>query len=73
MRKFTITVGRSTATFRFGDDFTDGENRFCWTLQGLDKLIGLGLWKREFDRRGNLKSKPPTVEAMARGQLGTDG
>jgi hypothetical protein len=59
---FTITFGRRKATFCLGIDFCEGENRLCWTLAGLDKLIGVGLWKREFDRRGNLISKPMTVE-----------
>jgi hypothetical protein len=51
------------AIFRFGPDFTGGETRLCWTAQGLEKLIEIGLWQREFDKRGNLKSKPLGVEA----------
>jgi hypothetical protein len=63
MRNFTLTLGKSTATFRFGVDYAEGDNRFCWTLAGIEKLIACGLWKREFDKCGNLKSKPMTVEA----------
>lgn len=61
-----MRVGGEPATFRFGVDFAEGEHRLCWTLPGIDKLIGLGLWKREFDGRGNLVSKPVSVEALMR-------
>ncbi len=62
MHDFTVTLGRRKANFTFGTDFSEGENRLCWTLAGLDKLIALGLWRREFDRHGNLIAKPMTVE-----------
>jgi hypothetical protein len=66
MRDFTISVNGETVTFRFGVDFAEGENRLCWTLSGIEKLISGGLWRREFDRRGNLLSKPVPVETLMR-------
>jgi hypothetical protein len=66
MRDFTIRVNGEPVTFRFGVDFAEGENRFCWTLPGIEKLIAGGLWRREFDRRGNLRSKPVSVETLMR-------
>lgn len=66
MREFVITVGRVTRTFSEGIDFGPGESRQHWTLSGLQKLIELGLWRREIDKRGNLKAKPPTVEMIRR-------
>lgn len=41
-----------------------------WTAAGLDKLIGAGLWKREFARGSYgsadavVKNRPPSVEAV---------
>ncbi len=66
MHKFYITVGHLTETFRSGSDYGPGETREHWTLAGLEKLIRLGLWRRELDKRGNVKVKPPTVEMMRR-------
>jgi hypothetical protein len=66
MRDFTLRVGDYPTRFRFGVDFTEGERRLCWTLPGINKLIQLGLWKREFDGRGNLISKPMRVEILMR-------
>ena len=65
MKDFVIQgrIGNQAAIFRFGIDFCQGEQRLCWTKAGLDKLIELGLWRRELDARGNLKSKPIRVEA----------
>ena len=65
MQDFVIQgrTGYDAAVFRFGLDFTEGEQRLCWTRSGLEKLIELGLWRREFDARGNLKTKPMRVEA----------
>ena len=65
-RDFRVTRNSFFATFFEGHDFTEGEDRLCWTLPGLNKMIGLGLWKRELDQRGNLKTKPPTVAEMIR-------
>jgi hypothetical protein len=62
MRDFVIRTSNVTAVFRFGLDFTEGEQRLCWTRSGLEKLIELDLWRREFDARGNLKTKPMRVE-----------
>jgi hypothetical protein len=66
MHDFAVTTGNSTNTFRFGIDFVDGEDRFCWTASGLEKLIVLGLWERRLDRRGTVLEKPPTVEQLRR-------
>ncbi len=66
MHKFYITVGHLTETFRSESDYGPGETREHWTLAGLEKLIRLGLWHRELDKRGNVKVKPPTVEMMRR-------
>ena len=66
MRAFRITIGKSTAVFRRGADFADGDNRAHWTLEGLQKLIDLGVWERQLDRRGTVLKKPPTVEDVAR-------
>jgi hypothetical protein len=65
MNDFVIQgrTGTLIAVFHFGIDFSEGERRLCWTASGLDKLIELGLWRREFDKRGNLKTKPIRVEA----------
>jgi hypothetical protein len=59
---FKLTNNSFFATFFEEHDFVEGEDRLCWTMAGLSKLIALGLWRREFDCRGNLKSKPMTVE-----------
>ncbi len=53
MHKFYITVGHLTETFRSGSDYGPGETREHWTLVGLEKLIRLGLWRRELNKRGN--------------------
>jgi hypothetical protein len=66
MHEFQITAKGRTETFRIGDDYGPGEIRQHWTLSGLEKLIRLGLWKREIDKRGGVKAKPPTVEMMMR-------
>ena len=66
MGDFELSVGEQKSTFRYGIDFAEGNNRFCWTPAGIDKLLAVGLWRREFDQRGNLKSKPVTVEAAMR-------
>jgi hypothetical protein len=44
MNDFDVRIGKVTATFRINVDFDEGEDRLCWTLSGLEKLIGLGLW-----------------------------
>ncbi len=64
MRDFTIRVTGEMVLFRFGVDFAEGEERLCWTLPGIEKLIAHGLWKREFDRRGNVLKKPISVEVL---------
>jgi len=64
MKDFVIQgrTGSHAEVFRFGIDFNEGEHRLCWTRSGLEKLIELGLWRRELDRRGSLKTKPMRVE-----------
>ena len=64
MIPFSISVGGKVETFRPIEDFTDGHERLHWTLGGIEKLIKMGLWRREYDLRGKLKSKPPRVEAV---------
>jgi hypothetical protein len=64
MYEFRLTGRGRTETFRLGNDYGPGDVRQHWTLAGLEKLIRLGLWKREFDRSGKVKIKPPTVEMM---------
>ena len=64
MQDFKLTNNSFFATFFEGHDFAEGEDRLCWTMAGLNKLIALSLWHREFDQRGNLSSKPMTVEAV---------
>ena len=64
MQDFKLTNNSFFATFFEGHDFAEGEDRLCWTMAGLNKLIALSLWHREFDQRGNLRSKPITVEAV---------
>lgn len=49
MHEFSITGRGRTETFRIGNDYGPGELRHHWTLSGLEKLIRLGLWKRELD------------------------
>jgi hypothetical protein len=66
MDEFQITAKGRTETFRIGNDYGPGEIRQHWTLSGLEKLIRLGLWKREIGKRGGVKAKPPTVEMMMR-------
>jgi len=63
---FKVSNNSFFTTFFAEHDFVEGEDRLCWTMAGLNKLIALGLWKREFDSRGNLKSKPMTVEAASK-------
>lgn len=57
---------RKSETFAPGVDFADGDMRQHWTLSGLDKLIALGIWNRQLDRRGMVVVKPPTVEQIRR-------
>jgi hypothetical protein len=64
MTPFTVSVSGKTETFLPADDFTEGHERLHWTLGGIEKLIKIGLWRREYDLRGKLKSKPPRVEAV---------
>ena len=66
MRAFILTVDGATETFNPDVDFADGESRQHWTLQGLQKLIRLGLWHRQLDRRGTVLEKPPAVERVRR-------
>ncbi len=66
MHQFRITAANRTETFREGNDYAPGETRQHWTLSGLEKLIKLHLWKREIDKRGNVKVKPPSVEMIMR-------
>jgi hypothetical protein len=66
MRDFTVRVRDQLVTFQFGVHFVEGEGRLCWTLPGVEKLIGHGLWKRQFDARGDLVSKPVRVEMLMR-------
>ena len=61
---FTIANGGRSETFRTHVDFTEGYDRLHWTLSGIEKLINLGLWKREYTLRGTLKTKPPRVETL---------
>jgi hypothetical protein len=61
-----VTLDGRKHTFLFGVHFTDGNDRLVWTPEGITKLIDVGLWRREFDRRGNLRSKPPTVADLIR-------
>jgi hypothetical protein len=62
MEDFKFSVGQQNVIFRYGVDFVEG-NRLRWTPAGIDKLLAAGIWRREFDQRGNLKSKPVTPEA----------
>jgi hypothetical protein len=66
MHDFSLNLDKRTATFQFELDFTEGVDRLCWTPTGIEKLIKLGLWKRQFDRRGNLITKPMAVETLMR-------
>jgi hypothetical protein len=66
MQDFKLSNNSFFATFFEDHDFAEGEDRLCWTMVGLNKLIALGLWRREFDGPGNLKSKPPTVADLMR-------
>ena len=66
MRAFKITIGSVSASFTPGKEFSDGDERAHWTLEGLNKLILLGIWERQLDRRGNVLQKPPTVEDVGR-------
>ncbi len=59
MHEFNIRVGERAETFRIERDYAPGDTRQHWTLAGLEKLIRLQLWKRELDRGGNVKVKPP--------------
>jgi hypothetical protein len=63
MHDFSLNLDKGTATFQFELDFTDGVDRLCWTPIGIEKLIKLGLWKRQFDR---LITKPMAVETLMR-------
>jgi hypothetical protein len=64
MTPFTVSVGKMTETFWPIRDFAEGHDHFHWTLDGIEKLIRIGLWRRDYDLRGKLKSKPPRVEAV---------
>ena len=64
MDRFTIRVGTREETFRPTEDFAEGHDRLHWTLAGIEKLITLGVWKREYTLRGILKTKPPRVEKL---------
>ena len=66
MKAFKITVGSVSASFAPGKEFSEGDERAHWTLEGLDKLILLGIWERQLDRRGTVLKKPPTVEEVGR-------
>jgi hypothetical protein len=66
MRDFNVRVRDQLVTFQFGVHFVEGESRLCWTLPGIEKLIAAGLWRREFDRQGKLRSKPISVEYLMR-------
>ena len=64
MDSFSISHIEGIETFRFGEDYCDGHERLHWTLRGIEKLIRLGLWRREYDLRGKLRSTPPRVEYL---------
>jgi hypothetical protein len=64
MIPFTVSRSGKIETFLPAEDFSEGHDRVHWTLSGIEKLIKLGLWCREYDLRGNLKSKPPLVETI---------
>jgi hypothetical protein len=61
---FSIAGNDRIERFRLGDDYGEGHDRLHWTLRGIEKLIRLGLWRREYDMRGKLKSKPLRVEVL---------
>lgn len=63
MIPFSVSVAWKVEIFRPIEDFTDGHERLHWTLGGIEKLIKMGLWRREYGLRSKLKSKPPRVEA----------
>ena len=64
MNCFSVAHNGRIETFRFGEDYEDGHERLHWTLPGIEKLIRLGLWRREYDLRGRLRSVPPRVEGL---------
>ena len=64
MEQFTIKIGGREETFRPIEDFAEGHERSHWTLSGIEKLIRIGAWKREYTLRGTLKTKPPSVERL---------
>jgi hypothetical protein len=64
MNSFTLSLGGQSETFRPAEDFSDGHDRLHWTLSGIEKLIRLGVWRREYDLRGKLRTKPPHVETV---------
>jgi len=64
MDRFTIRIGTREETFLPTEDFAEGHERLHWTLAGIEKLITLGVWKREYTLRGILKTKPPRVEKL---------
>jgi hypothetical protein len=59
---FSIAANGRVETFRRGEDYGEGHERLHWTFRGIEKIILLGLWKREFRPDGSLKSKPLRVE-----------
>ena len=61
---FRFTAGQQNVTFRYSVDFIEGNDRLRWTPLGIDKMLAAGLWRREFDGNGNLKSKPMTPETV---------
>lgn len=64
MDTFTIKFRDREETFRLMEDFAEGHDRYHWTLAGIEKLIRLGVWKRDYTLRGALKTKPPRVEKL---------
>ena len=64
MNPFTLSLSGQSETFRPAEDFSEGHDRLHWTLAGIEKLIRLGVWRREYDLRGKLKTKPPHVETV---------
>ncbi len=61
MEEFSFVIGKQRHVFRFGVHFAQGNERMVWTPDGITKLINCGLWRREFDKRGNLLSRPISV------------
>jgi hypothetical protein len=66
MNSITLSLDGRKHTFLYIVHFVDGNDRLVWTPDGIKKLINVGLWRREFDSRGNLKTKPPKVADVVR-------